>query len=76
MAFAREGEVRVAKIEDVAQRAGVSVATVSRALRGLPNARFLAFDSPNHNPTENDPAWPLMQREIDAFLAVYARAGG
>jgi LacI family repressor for deo operon, udp, cdd, tsx, nupC, and nupG len=33
----RAATARSATIEDVAQRAGVSVATVSRALRGLPN---------------------------------------
>jgi pimeloyl-ACP methyl ester carboxylesterase len=36
---------------------------------GLPKARFVAYDSANHAPTENDPCWPLMQRDIDAFLA-------
>ena len=35
---------------------------------GLPNARFIAFDSNNHMPTENDPCWPLIEREIHAFL--------
>lgn len=35
---------------------------------GLPNARFIAYDSNNHKPTENDPCWPLIEREIHAFL--------
>ena len=39
---------------------------------GLPNARFIAYDSTNHLPTENDPAWPLMKREIHDFLATHA----
>jgi class 3 adenylate cyclase/pimeloyl-ACP methyl ester carboxylesterase len=34
---------------------------------GLPNARFVPFDSVNHLPTENDPCWPLIQREINEF---------
>lgn len=33
----RGAQARTATIDDVAQRAGVSVATVSRAMRGLPN---------------------------------------
>jgi class 3 adenylate cyclase/pimeloyl-ACP methyl ester carboxylesterase len=39
---------------------------------GLPDARFIVYDSANHAPTENDPAWPLMKREIQEFLAAYA----
>ena len=38
---------------------------------GLPNARFLAYDSPNHLVTENDPVWPLMERDVHAFLATH-----
>ena len=39
---------------------------------GLPDARFIVYESANHAPTENDPAWPLMKREIQEFLAAYA----
>ncbi|MGI9521593.1 MAG: alpha/beta fold hydrolase [Hyphomicrobiaceae bacterium] len=35
----------------------------------LPMARFLSYESPNHTPSENDPCWPQMQREIDLFLS-------
>ena len=35
---------------------------------GLPDARFIAYDSNNHKPTVNDPCWPLIEREIHAFL--------
>lgn len=35
---------------------------------GIPNARFLALDSNNHNLTENDPCWPLAERQIHTFL--------
>ena len=38
---------------------------------GLPNARFIAYDSNNHDPTENDPCWPLMEREIHSFLEAH-----
>lgn len=36
---------------------------------GLPTSRFIAFDSVNHLVTENDPVWPLLERDILAFLA-------
>lgn len=39
---------------------------------GLPHARFIAYESNNHDPTENDPCWPLMEREIHAFLEARA----
>lgn len=39
---------------------------------GLPNARFIAFDSNNHITPANDPVWPLMEREILEFLAEHA----
>jgi pimeloyl-ACP methyl ester carboxylesterase len=35
---------------------------------GLPNARFIALDSDSHEPTENEPGWPVMEREMHAFL--------
>ena len=38
---------------------------------GLPNARFIALDSDNHCLTENDPAWPIAEREIREFLTAY-----
>ncbi|MEM7068084.1 MAG: alpha/beta fold hydrolase [Pseudomonadota bacterium] len=39
---------------------------------GLPNAKFLTFDSNNHVMTENDPCWPLFEREVLSFLAEHA----
>ena len=36
---------------------------------GIPNARFIAYDSPNHVITDNDPCWPAAERDIHAFLA-------
>ena len=38
---------------------------------GLPNARFIAFDSANHLIPESDPVWPLVEREVHAFLAAH-----
>lgn len=35
---------------------------------GLPDARFVTLDSDNHVLTGYDPAWPLAEREIYAFL--------
>ncbi len=40
---------------------------------GLPNSRFIAYDSINHLVPENDPVWPLLEREVQAFLAAHAR---
>jgi class 3 adenylate cyclase/pimeloyl-ACP methyl ester carboxylesterase len=40
---------------------------------GLPNARFIAYDSPNHCPVESDPIWPLMERDILTFLSLHAK---
>jgi class 3 adenylate cyclase/pimeloyl-ACP methyl ester carboxylesterase len=37
--------------------------------KGLPNARFIAYESPNHIITENDPEWPRFERDALAFLA-------
>ena len=39
---------------------------------GIPNARFIAYDSSNHSLTENDSCWPLAEREIHAFLEAHA----
>lgn len=39
---------------------------------GLPNARFVAYESLNHIMPENDPAWPQLQRDVQAFLANHA----
>lgn len=36
---------------------------------GLPNARFIAYESENHVVPENDPIWPLLKRDIMEFLA-------
>ena len=42
----------------------------SRALAaGVQDARFIAYESPNHVITANDPCWPAAEREILAFLA-------
>ena len=39
---------------------------------GLPNSRFITYDSVNHLVPENDPIWPLLEREVQAFLAAHA----
>ncbi|HUN51412.1 MAG TPA: alpha/beta fold hydrolase, partial [Candidatus Sulfotelmatobacter sp.] len=39
---------------------------------GLPNARFVAYDGANHVPPESDPSWPLIERDLQAFLALHA----
>ena len=36
---------------------------------GIPNARFIAYDSNNHVLTENDPCWPLAEHEMLNFLS-------
>lgn len=36
---------------------------------GISGARFVSLDSANHLLPESDPAWPVMLREIDEFLA-------
>ena len=38
---------------------------VAEAIGG---ARFVEFDSANHVPLGDEPAWPLVQREVSAFL--------
>ena len=38
----------------------------------IPNAKFIALESSNHNLTKNDPCWPLAEREIHAFLEAHA----
>ncbi len=39
---------------------------------GLPDSRFIAYDSVNHLVPENDPVWPLLERDVRAFLAAHA----
>ncbi len=39
---------------------------------GLPDSRFIAYDSANHVVPVNDPVWPLLERDVQAFLAVHA----
>ena len=39
---------------------------------GLPDSRFIAYDSVNHLVPENDPVWPLLERDVLAFLAAQA----
>ncbi len=34
----------------------------------IPGARFVEFDSANHIPLRDEPAWPVIQQEIRAFL--------
>jgi class 3 adenylate cyclase/pimeloyl-ACP methyl ester carboxylesterase len=40
-----------------------------RLAAGMPDARFVAIDSINHVMTLEDPACPVVQREMEAFLA-------
>ena len=35
---------------------------------GVPNSRFVTYDSNNHLLPQNDPCWPLAEREISTFL--------
>jgi class 3 adenylate cyclase/pimeloyl-ACP methyl ester carboxylesterase len=43
-----------------------------RFAAGLPDARFIAYDSVNHLVPENDPIWPKMERDIHAFLSEHS----
>ncbi len=36
---------------------------------GIPGARFVSLDSKNHILPETDPAWPVLLKEINEFLA-------
>ena len=38
---------------------------------GIPDAKFVALDSNNHALPRYDPAWPLFEREIYAFLELH-----
>lgn len=37
--------------------------------KGLPNAKFIAYDSANHGMLDNDPEWPRLERDVLVFLA-------
>ncbi|WP_299640218.1 alpha/beta fold hydrolase [uncultured Ruegeria sp.] len=37
--------------------------------KGLPNAKFIAYESSNHTMPDNDPEWPRFERDALAFLA-------
>lgn len=40
--------------------------------KGLPNARFIAYEIPDHCMTESDPEWPRLERDVTAFLAEHS----
>ena len=44
------------------------VAAGKAVAEGIAGARFVEFDSANHVPLADEPAWPALQREIGAFL--------
>jgi len=37
--------------------------------KGLPNARFIAYESANHCMPHNDPEWPRLRRDVLEFLS-------
>lgn len=37
--------------------------------KGLPNAKFITYESSNHSIPDNDPEWPRVERDALAFLA-------
>lgn len=39
---------------------------------GIPNSRFITYDSDNHLLPENDPCWPQLEREIRTFLEAHS----
>ncbi|NOE36496.1 alpha/beta fold hydrolase, partial [Ruegeria sp. HKCCD7318] len=40
--------------------------------KGLPNAKFIAYESSNHTIPDNDPEWPRFERDALAFLAEHS----
>jgi pimeloyl-ACP methyl ester carboxylesterase len=40
-----------------------------QAAEGISNARFVELESPNHILLQFEPAWPVLVREMRAFLA-------
>jgi pimeloyl-ACP methyl ester carboxylesterase len=40
----------------------------AQVAEGIPGARFVEFDSANHVPLGDEPAWPVIQREMRGFL--------
>jgi pimeloyl-ACP methyl ester carboxylesterase/DNA-binding CsgD family transcriptional regulator len=54
-----------------AERDAVTPMEEARLLAGLiPNCRFVQFDSENHMPLADEPAWPRMLGEMRSFLTV------
>ena len=40
--------------------------------KGLPRAKFIAYESSNHIIPDNDPEWPRVERDALAFLAEHS----
>ena len=40
--------------------------------KSLPNAKFVAYESPNHGMPDNDPEFPRLERDVLAFLAMHS----
>ncbi len=40
--------------------------------KGLPNAKFIAYESSNHTIPDNDPEWPRFERDALAFFAEHS----
>jgi pimeloyl-ACP methyl ester carboxylesterase/AraC-like DNA-binding protein/mannose-6-phosphate isomerase-like protein (cupin superfamily) len=66
------GELKAIKAQTLVMHAkadgNAPAAVGAQVAEGIKGARFVEFDSANHVPLGDEPAWPVIQREMRAFL--------